>query len=62
MTTVKLTQLSLYQWELISPTNKVMVSGIAFGSQYEAECWVKNYISSHPTWAYEIVVLTRENV
>jgi len=59
MIILKLIQTSLYQWELRSPTNKLLVTDIAFPSQYAAENWVKSYISGFPSWTYEIVLLKK---
>lgn len=59
MVVVQLVQLSLYQWELKSPKGTVIVSDLAFASQYKAEEWVKSYISSFMGWDYEIIYLTR---
>lgn len=51
MTKVKLIQMSKYRWELFSPEDKLITANL-FNSQYEAEQWVKNYISSFNGWSY----------
>ena len=52
---VKMTMVSPNIWDLIGPKNNVIVGDLRLYSQYEAEEWVKAYISSFFGWSYVIV-------
>lgn len=62
MVIVKMVQTSKYQWQLLSQKDTIICDNIAFGTVYEAEEWVKKYISSYMTWGYKIVTLTKGTV
>ena len=54
--TVVLKQTSKYVWDLIAPKGHVMLEGLQFASAYKAEVWLKNYVSTWPTWSYKLVL------
>ncbi len=59
---VRMIQVSRYRWNLVAPKGSVMVEGLLCSSSYEAEEWVKKYVSSWPTWSYEVITRQEKSV
>lgn len=57
---VKMVQTMKQQWNLVGPKGNVMVEGIYLESPYKASEWCKAYISSFPTWGFEVIGLKKE--
>lgn len=55
MTKVYMVQLNKLDWELRAGSGKILVEGLKMGSRHEAEQWVRAYISSYPSWTYQMV-------
>jgi hypothetical protein len=56
---VKLIEISDNRWELFGPKGNTLAEGMRLNTQYEAESWVKAYISSFNDWTYEILPKAR---
>lgn len=57
---VKMTMVSPNVWDLIGPKGNIISGDMRLYSQYEAEEWVKAYISSFIGWTYAIVIKTNK--
>ncbi len=54
MTTVYLVQTNKYRWRLESDKGVVIMDDISANSSYDAEKWVRGYVSSFACWQYKI--------
>ncbi len=60
MIIIKLVQIGLYKWNLVSPTGHVMVEDKQATTVKEAVDWAKAYISSHPHWMLDVVTMEKK--
>lgn len=51
---VRMVQVSKHRWEIQTRHGYVLKADITVSNPREAEMFVKNYISSYPTWKYTI--------
>jgi hypothetical protein len=58
---VKMIQRTPHNWRIESASGHIMQDNITAHSQYEAEEYVKRYISSFQGWSYEIVTIGGKN-
>lgn len=47
-------QTSKHKWKLETPSGKVLVDDIVINNAYDAELYVKSFISSFLGWDYEV--------
>lgn len=57
MSTVKMIQHSKHKWCIKTDKGVVLQDEIVISSPFEAELYIKNYISSFQGWTYDIVNL-----
>lgn len=57
--TVKMIQRSRHKWYIETEKGFVLAEDINLCNTYEAESYVKNYISSYPNWSYVIIPIAR---
>lgn len=60
MSTIKMVQDSRHKWCIKTDKGVVLQDGITISSQFEAEEYVKNYISSFMGWTYAILPLDKK--
>jgi hypothetical protein len=54
---VKMQQLTIYRWQIISMTGFIVQSDISFHNIEKAEEYVRNYVSSFVGWSYDLYPL-----
>ncbi len=54
VTIVYLVQLNKYRWRLESNKGVIIMDDISAHSSYDAEKWVRGYVSSFACWEYRI--------
>lgn len=54
MTIVKMVQRTSHMWEIQSQSGHIIQGSITAHSEYEAEEYIKKYISSFDRWSYEM--------
>jgi hypothetical protein len=59
---VKMVQHSKHKWCIKTATDKVLQDDIVISSQFEAEEYVKKYISSFMGWTYDILPLVNKEI
>lgn len=59
---VLMIQESRYRWKLVAPKGHTMLDNLYFSNAFKAEDWVKAYISTWPTWSYEVVINERKSM
>ena len=59
---VKIVQTSQHKWKLVTPQGTVLTEDLTLNSVFDAERYVKAYISSFSGWSYAIVPLSRRNI
>jgi hypothetical protein len=52
---LKMKQVANNRWNLLSPNGTIMAEDILVYSEYEAIEWVKAYISTWPSWSFEVI-------
>lgn len=54
---IRIVQKTKFRWDITAmPLGHVMIEGLYFASPKHAHDWAKAYISSWPTWSYEVVL------
>jgi hypothetical protein len=60
--TVKMIQVFKCNWKIENLKGDTLKDNITVGTLYEAEQYVKAYVSSFMNWNYEMVPLKKENL
>lgn len=47
-------QTSRYNWDIVSKKGSILQADLSFKDAYQAEQYVKNYITSFQSWDYEM--------
>lgn len=60
MPTVQMIQTSKHKWRLLGPKGNILIEDLNISCAYDAEQYVKSYISSFMSWTYEIIPINKE--
>lgn len=52
---LKIVQNSQVNWHVQSPNGTILQKDITIASHYDAERFIKNYVSSFTNWGWEVV-------
>lgn len=54
MTTIYMIQVAPQRWQLESQSGAILKDDLLMNSQFDAEKYVREYISSFPAWIYKM--------
>lgn len=59
MCIIKMVQQTPHIWRIETPNGTILQSNVISHSAYEAEEYIKRYISSFPNWDYRLILLIK---